>query len=123
MMIHRSSLKKKWALKWFTNKSLNRIPIWEQTPIEKKFAQKVKNKKHDIKYKLIKKGGIVIFFNKKFQEEKDEVVFVETDVYSCKGNDCNGWMRREFASSDLKCPLCGEDTELEPRNIPKIHSQ
>ncbi|MEH6988572.1 cold-inducible protein YdjO-related protein [Cytobacillus firmus] len=59
-----------------------------------------------------------IFFNKKGQDDKPEVVMLDTEVYSC--NSCNGWMRKDFASSDLKCPLCGDETTAEMRELPQI---
>ncbi|MBD7937697.1 MULTISPECIES: cold-inducible protein YdjO-related protein [Cytobacillus] len=61
-----------------------------------------------------------MFFNKKAQEEKPEVVILSTDVYACLDNTCNGWMRKDFVSVDLKCPLCGSDTTLEVRDLPEI---
>lgn len=53
------------------------------------------------------------------QEEKEEVL-IDTEVYSCVDEACNGWMRKDFASEDLKCPLCGNETEMEIRELPKI---
>nr|WP_077213346.1 cold-inducible protein YdjO-related protein [Bacillus dakarensis] len=62
-----------------------------------------------------------MFFNRKAQEEKQEVVMLDTEVYSCIDDSCIGWMRKEFASNDLKCPLCGDDTTMEVRELPKIN--
>ena len=45
---------------------------------------------------------------------------MDTEVYACADESCNGWMRKDFASSDLKCPLCGHDTVMEIRELPKI---
>ncbi|WP_337189777.1 cold-inducible protein YdjO-related protein [Bacillus dakarensis] len=69
----------------------------------------------------MKKGAVAIFFNRKAQEEKQEVVMLDTEVYSCIDDSCIGWMRKEFASNDLKCPLCGDDTTMEVRELPKIN--
>ncbi|KAF0815779.1 hypothetical protein KIS4809_5420 [Bacillus sp. ZZV12-4809] len=43
---------------------------------------------------------------------------LDTEVFSC--NSCNGWMRKDFASSDLRCPLCGDETTAEMRELPQI---
>lgn len=43
-----------------------------------------------------------------------------TDVYACSGDNCNGWMRKDFASTDLLCPLCGNETNAEIRELPQI---
>ncbi|WP_246197355.1 cold-inducible protein YdjO-related protein [Cytobacillus depressus] len=67
---------------------------------------------------LVKKGAFVIFFNRRGQDDKPEVVMLDTEVYAC--SSCNGWMRKEFASADLKCPLCGNDTNFEMRELPQI---
>lgn len=45
---------------------------------------------------------------------------LDTEVYACNQDDCNGWMRKEFVSADLKCPLCGNDTNAEIRELPQI---
>ncbi|MBP3041211.1 hypothetical protein J9303_17240 [Bacillaceae bacterium Marseille-Q3522] len=59
-------------------------------------------------------------FFKKSQEEKEEITFASIEVYACSDIACNGWMRKEFATADLKCPLCGHDTSAEIRHLPKI---
>ncbi|UII54262.1 cold-shock protein [Cytobacillus spongiae] len=61
-----------------------------------------------------------MFFNRKNQEDKLENIMVDTEVYSCNHDDCNGWMRKDFASDDLKCPICGHETTMEVRELPKI---
>ncbi|WP_084780340.1 cold-inducible protein YdjO-related protein [Bacillus massilinigeriensis] len=66
------------------------------------------------------KGALPIFFNKKGQDDKPEMVMTDVEVYSCMDDNCNGWMRKEFASNDLKCPLCGNETSMEIRELPKI---
>lgn len=62
---------------------------------------------------------MTIFF-KKAQDDKPEEVFMDTVVYACSGDSCNGWMREEFATADLKCPLCGNETIQEVRELPQI---
>ncbi len=44
----------------------------------------------------------------------------DVEVYSCSDSTCNGWMRKDFASDDLKCPLCGHEMTMEIRELPKI---
>lgn len=70
---------------------------------------------------MVKKGAVAIFFNRRSQEEKPEDVLIDTEVFSCMGDGCNGWMRKDFASADLKCPLCGNETAMEVRELPKIN--
>ncbi|WP_309143501.1 cold-inducible protein YdjO-related protein [Bacillus sp. V3B] len=61
-----------------------------------------------------------IFFNRKGQDDKLENIMTDVEVYSCNDTSCNGWMRKEFASEDLKCPLCGHEMTVEIRELPKI---
>ncbi|WP_316245676.1 cold-inducible protein YdjO-related protein [Robertmurraya massiliosenegalensis] len=70
---------------------------------------------------MLTKGAFIIFFNRKSQEEKEEEIFLDTEVYACMDDGCIGWMRKDFASNDLKCPLCGNDTSMEIRELPKIN--
>ncbi|WP_338469305.1 cold-inducible protein YdjO-related protein [Niallia sp. XMNu-256] len=63
---------------------------------------------------------INIFFNRKNQEDKLENILEDVEVYSCNDTGCNGWMRKDFASEDLKCPLCGDEMTIEIRELPKI---
>ncbi|MGB7999658.1 MAG: cold-inducible protein YdjO-related protein, partial [Anaerobacillus sp.] len=47
------------------------------------------------------------FFSKQQQEPIPEV---DTDVWSCSGGDCAGWMRADYSFSDTPaCPLCGAE--------------
>ena len=41
-------------------------------------------------------------------------------MYACNDDICKGWMRKDFASEDLKCPLCGNEMTVELRELPKI---
>lgn len=70
--------------------------------------------------KWIKKEAVPIFYGKKNNEEKIENILVDTEVYSCMDDSCNGWMRKEFATEDLMCPMCGNQTIKEMRELPKI---
>ncbi len=64
---------------------------------------------------------MIMFFNRKSQEEKPEDIMMDVEVYACMDDGCIGWMRKDFASYDLKCPLCGNDTTMEIRELPKIN--
>jgi Cold-inducible protein YdjO len=61
-----------------------------------------------------------MFFGKKLPLEKEVEPFVATEVYSCIGDACNGWMRKAFVSEDLHCPMCGSSMEMGVRDLPKI---
>ncbi|MFS8631032.1 MAG: cold-shock protein, partial [Bacillales bacterium] len=52
-------------------------------------------------------------FIRKGQADQPDRVLANTVVYVCSSGNCNGWMREEFATDDLKCPLCGHDTVQE----------
>ncbi|WP_223701989.1 cold-shock protein [Sutcliffiella deserti] len=41
------------------------------------------------------------------RREVEEVVTDETKIWECEAEDCNGWMRDNFKSSETpSCPLC-----------------
>jgi len=61
-----------------------------------------------------------LFFGKRFPVEKEEEVLVSTEVYSCSDDSCIGWMRKNFASSDLMCPMCGSAMNFGVRDLPEI---
>ena len=63
---------------------------------------------------------MVIFFNRKSQDEKLENIMTDVEVYSCSDDLCNGWMRKDFVTADHKCPLCGNEMMMEVRELPKI---
>jgi predicted RNA-binding Zn-ribbon protein involved in translation (DUF1610 family) len=67
-----------------------------------------------------KKEAVPIFYGKRNTEEKVENILVHTEVFSCIDEACNGWMRKEFATDDLLCPMCGNQTIQEYRELPKI---
>ncbi|KAB7671150.1 cold-inducible protein YdjO-related protein [Bacillus sp. B1-b2] len=59
-----------------------------------------------------------MFFNRKGMEDKPEEVLLSMEVYACES--CHGWMRKDFATDDLLCPLCGGNTSMEMRELPQI---
>ncbi|MFH7820693.1 cold-inducible protein YdjO-related protein [Neobacillus thermocopriae] len=68
----------------------------------------------------IKKEAVPIFFGKRGKDEELETILVETEVFSCMDETCIGWMRKEFVSDDLLCPMCGKEMIQEIRELPKI---
>lgn len=49
-----------------------------------------------------------------------ETILESTEIYSCSDDACIGWMRKDFATDDLLCPMCGKETISEMRELPKI---
>jgi hypothetical protein len=68
----------------------------------------------------IKKEAVPIFYGKRNIEEKIENILVNTEIFSCIDEACNGWMRKDFATDDLLCPMCGNQTVQEFRELPQI---
>lgn len=68
----------------------------------------------------IKKEAVPIFYGKRNTEEKIENILVDTEVFSCVDEACKGWMRKDFATDDLLCPMCGNETIKEMRELPEI---
>ncbi len=61
-----------------------------------------------------------MYFSKKNQEA-EEIVIEDTQVFACMTEECNGWMRTQFMTeTDVNCPLCGGGMEEETRQLPKI---
>ena len=52
---------------------------------------------------------------------KEPVQEVETNVWSCTKEECQGWMRESFSFEDEpKCPLCHSEMTKEVRVIPEL---
>lgn len=62
-----------------------------------------------------------MYFAKKATEETMPLL-VDTSVYSCESPTCNGWMRTDFATADLNCPMCGTSMIEEVRELPQIRT-
>jgi hypothetical protein len=45
---------------------------------------------------------------------------VDTEIFSCMDESCIGWMRKDFVTDDLHCPMCGNQMVQEMRELPKI---
>ncbi|WP_254124869.1 cold-inducible protein YdjO-related protein [Neobacillus sp. 114] len=69
---------------------------------------------------LKEKEAVPIFFGKRAKEEEMETILIDTEIYSCMDNSCIGWMRKDFVSDDLLCPMCGNEMIQEIRELPKI---
>lgn len=52
---------------------------------------------------------------------REPVPEVETKVWSCTSDDCQGWMRDLYSFDDEPaCPLCKSKMEQEVRVIPEM---
>jgi len=52
---------------------------------------------------------------------KEPVPEVDTDVWSCTNEDCQGWMRDSYSFEEIpKCPLCQSEMEKEVRVLPEL---
>ena len=46
---------------------------------------------------------------------------VETTVWACTNDDCNGWMRDSFSfAKEPICPLCDSEMTKETKVLPKL---
>jgi hypothetical protein len=46
---------------------------------------------------------------------------VETKIWSCTNEDCNGWMRDAFSFDETpECPLCKSEMEREVKVLPDL---
>ncbi|MEC5268809.1 cold-shock protein [Heyndrickxia coagulans] len=58
-----------------------------------------------------------------FNNQKEPVPEVETTVWACSNDDCNGFMRENFTFEEKPhCPLCHSDMKKEVRVLPVIGS-
>lgn len=52
---------------------------------------------------------------------KEPLPEVETEVWLCSNDDCNGWMRASFSfEEEPKCPLCHSSMQHEVRMLPDL---
>lgn len=55
------------------------------------------------------------------REPKEPLPQVETNVWSCTNDDCQGWMRESFSfNKEPECPLCQSEMEQEVRILPVL---
>lgn len=64
------------------------------------------------------KGVAIMSFSRGPKEPLPEV---ETKVWSCTSEDCQGWMRESYSfDEEPKCPLCKSSMEQEVRMLPEL---
>lgn len=52
---------------------------------------------------------------------KEPLPEVETNVWTCTSEDCQGWMRESFSFNETpKCPLCQSGMKEEVKMLPKL---
>ncbi|MEI3606434.1 cold-shock protein [Pseudogracilibacillus sp. SE30717A] len=52
---------------------------------------------------------------------KEPLPEVETNVWSCTNDECQGWMRESFSfETEPECPLCQSNMEQEVRMLPTL---
>ncbi|WP_311315690.1 cold-inducible protein YdjO-related protein [Neobacillus niacini] len=61
-----------------------------------------------------------MFFGRRTKDEEMETILVDTEIYTCMDDTCIGWMRKDFVSDDMLCPMCGNGMVQEIRELPKI---
>lgn len=70
--------------------------------------------------RVILKGVVNMAFRRNRRERVKEV---ETKVWTCQNDDCDGWMRKAFSFSSLPiCPLCDSDMAFELKMLPELKS-
>lgn len=66
----------------------------------------------------VMKGDVVMSFAR---GPKEPVPEVETNVWSCTSEECQGWMRESYSFEKIpKCPLCESEMEQEVRVLPEL---
>lgn len=67
---------------------------------------------------VIVKGDEVVAFSRGRKEPLPEV---ETNVWACTSETCQGWMRESFSfEKKPECPLCQSEMEKEVRMLPGL---
>lgn len=52
---------------------------------------------------------------------KEPVQEVETKVWACTNDDCQGWMRESYSfEEEPQCPLCQSEMKTEMRVLPEL---
>ncbi|MFC0299945.1 cold-shock protein [Virgibacillus soli] len=52
---------------------------------------------------------------------KEPLPKVDTNVWACTNDDCNGWMRESLSfEKDPECPLCKSEMKQEVRVLPEL---
>ncbi|MFF2481177.1 cold-shock protein [Paenibacillus sp. NPDC058071] len=59
-----------------------------------------------------------MYTRKKIQEEVPEV---NTKIWSCESDDCNGWMRANFTFDEAPtCLICGSSMQSGEKMLPTL---
>lgn len=52
---------------------------------------------------------------------KEPLPEVETNIWACTNEECQGWMRESFSfDAEPACPLCSSEMEKEVRMLPEL---
>lgn len=52
---------------------------------------------------------------------KEPIPEVDTKVWACTGEDCQGWMRESYSFEQVpQCPLCESEMQQEVRVLPEL---
>lgn len=64
------------------------------------------------------KGDIIMSFSR---GPKEPIPEVDTNVWACTGEECQGWMRESYSFEEVpKCPLCESEMQQEVRVLPEL---
>lgn len=56
--------------------------------------------------------------------QPEELDALPVDVWECKSDSCNGWMRKNFSfDTSPECPLCESPMKSGTRMIPKLKKE
>ncbi|MFB5660758.1 cold-shock protein [Alteribacillus sp. HJP-4] len=57
-----------------------------------------------------------------YNNRKEERPEVETSIWACTNDDCNGWMRENFTFEKKPvCPLCQSELKKDKKTLPQIN--
>lgn len=61
---------------------------------------------------------------KRNTQEQEVINYIDTSIWDCQAENCNGWMREDFSlEENPTCPMCGEIMIHEIRNLPEIKKE
>lgn len=56
-----------------------------------------------------------------YNNKREPVEEIETEVWSCSSESCPGWMREAYSfEKEPECPLCQSEMTRETRVLPKL---
>lgn len=69
-------------------------------------------------YNRDEKGDVIMAFSRGRREPLPEV---ETKIWTCTNDDCQGWMRESFSfEKEPACPLCESEMKQDTKMLPKL---